>query len=165
MTYELLDRAIGHGLSAIRYVTLPWEQEPARGAIVDAVSRAILLEFGTLRSQVRWTLEPPVERLTVEAPSPWHTLPLSKVVDVSDRWAGLIGTRLLRHDIGFQEVESGREPWALLLHFEDARRLLIALGELDDGVPRYLPDSLVVTEDASIAMHYVPGASEGSLWT
>ena len=164
MTYELLDGAIDRELTAIRYVGLPWEHEPTRGAIVDAVSRAVLLEFGTLTLQVRWLLEPPIERLAVESPTAWQALPLAKVVDASGRWAALLGTRLLKYEVGFQEVESGREPWALLLHLEDAGRLLIALGELDDGVPKYLPDSLVVTEDATTARQYVPNASEGSLW-
>jgi hypothetical protein len=164
MTMTAVDSALGQELVRVEYVMLPWEPEPAESAAIDAVSRAVILKFDKAGIQIRWKLQPPVERIVVEPVEDWRDAPLSNVVSVSSRWSDLIGRRLSGYRLSYQHVESGSEPWAITLDFEGGLRLLLALGELTDGKPTYLPDSLVVTADALVASAYAPPASEGNPW-
>jgi hypothetical protein len=123
------------------------------------------LDFGVVKVQIRWDLRPPVERLAVERQAPWQEVPLTSILDVSGRWRPLLGRRLLTYRFGLQDVESGQERWALLLAFEGGSKLLVALGELVEGCPTYLPDSLIVTADPDVALAYAPIASLGSVWS
>ncbi|HBX81963.1 MAG: hypothetical protein WAV45_09440 [Propionibacteriaceae bacterium] len=164
MSEFILGRAIGQRLLQVEYVLLPWEASLQPGRVIDAVSRAIILRFESVDLQFRWVLKPPVERLIVEPPDALAQAPLTVTLEVGERWPDLLGTRMVGCEFGYQHVESGREPWAALLVFEGGARLLIALGELVDAVPTYLPDSLVITADAHVAQGYTPPASEGSPW-
>lgn len=164
MRSEILDSCLGSALTSAKYVMFPWESEPDQDSRVDAVPHAVILGFGKREVQVRWVLQPPVERLVIEPYTPWSEDDVATTVDVGARWPNHLSRTLVNYRVGMQRVESGREPWALLLEFETASPLLIAQGELTAGVPSYLPDSLIVTSDPLVAMAYAPRASEGSVW-
>lgn len=164
MTFASLASALGQRLVRIDYVMLPWETEIRGKAAIDAVSRAVILTFEKTQLQVRWKLQPPVEKIVVEPADGWRGIPLAAIVSANARWSDFLGLKLCDYRTTYQHVESGREPWAFLLNFDGGLRLLIALGELNNGGPTYLPDSLVVTADALVATAYKPPASEGPPW-
>ncbi len=165
MSSDILDGAEGRTLVGITYLGFPWDSMPSDAESVDAVNRAIVLDFGDVRLAVRWDLRPPVERLIVESfDASAAAAPLTTSRDVSHRWQSILGSSLTSHAWGWHEVESGREIWAVALRFSNAQTLIIALGELVEGVPTYLPDSLVVTATERIAKAYKPRAATNSLW-
>ena len=164
MTNDSLDQAVGLMLRRISYVGLPWDQEPKDSSLVDVVSRAVLLDFGLTSLQIGWYLRPPIERLAVAQQESWEGASLTTVHDVSGRWRRLIGKQLRAYRFGMQDVESGLEPWAVLLEFGGDVKLFVALGEMTAGHPTYLHDSLVVTAEPDIARAYIPIASMSSAW-
>lgn len=165
MTPDLVDRVEGRTLVGITYVGLPWDSGPSDTDSVDVVNRAVVLDFDGVRLAVRWDLRPPIECLVVENFDPSSTkAPLTTTRDVSHRWRSVIGGALIAHDWGWQEVESGREAWALSLRLGNAQTLFVALGELIDGAPTYMPDSLVVTASERIARAYRPPAALSIPW-
>lgn len=54
--------------------------------------------------------------------------------------------------------------WALALTFRNAASVAVALGELVDDVPSYLPDSLVVLFGQEVAESYRISSSPTSAW-
>lgn len=165
MTSNLIDRVEGRPLVGITYLGLPWDPTPADTQLVDVVNRAVVLDFDGLRLAVRWDLRPPVERLAVESYGESSAVaPLTTSHDVSHRWRSVIGGVLNAHAWGWHEVESGTEVWAVALRFSNAQTLFIALGELVEGAPIYLPDSLVVTASERIAKAYRPRAALNIPW-
>lgn len=165
MTSDLIDAVEGRTLVRMAYVGLPWDPAPSDADPMDAVNRAAILDFDDIRLIVRWDLRPPVERLVVETyDASIATAPLTSVHDVSHRWRSVIGGVLVSHAWGWHDVESGRETWALALTFNNAQTLFIALGELVEGDPTYLPDSLVVTATEHVAQVYRPSAAVNIPW-
>lgn len=165
MTSDILDAVEGRTLVGLAYLGFPWDPVPSDAESVDAVNGAVVLDFGDMRLAVRWDLRPPVERLIVESFDAFATAaPLTTSRDVSHRWRSVLGSSLTSHAWGWHEVESGREIWAVALRFSNAQTLTIALGELVEGVPTYMPDSLVVTATERIAKAYKPRAAINSLW-
>ena len=51
------------------------------------------------------------------------------------------------------------------LAFGDVGELVIALGDIDQGKIRYMPDSLLVTESRLSALSYQPQAALSPAWT
>ena len=84
--------------------------------------------------------------------------------DVSERWQGLLGARLIGASWSDHETGDGVQPWAVTLEF-DIGELVVALGEVIDGRPSYLPDSLVVTANRRLALDYRPPAALTPAWT
>jgi hypothetical protein len=54
--------------------------------------------------------------------------------------------------------------WALALNFRNAASVAVALGELVDDMPSYLPDSLVVLFGQEAAESYRIASSPTSAW-
>ncbi|MFD3403742.1 hypothetical protein ACFWUU_23865 [Kribbella sp. NPDC058693] len=91
--------------------------------------------------------------------------PLKRRLDVSRRWSAFLGAQVVGIYWTEQETTDGFQPWAVTLDFEGVGELVIALGELVDGVPTYLPDSLIVTASQDVARSYKPPASPTPAWT
>lgn len=51
------------------------------------------------------------------------------------------------------------------LRFASGAHLVIALGELLDDEPRYIPDSLLVTGSRGVAVSFSPPAALGTAWS
>lgn len=54
---------------------------------------------------------------------------------------------------------------AVTLAFAEVGELVVALGEVVDGSPSYLPDSLIVTGSRDAALSYRPSAALTPAWT
>ncbi|WP_432880555.1 hypothetical protein ACQPYH_35480 [Kribbella sp. CA-245084] len=126
---------------------------------------AVLLTFDASHALLRWDLRPPVEQLVVLSNEPDEPRPLTRRVDVSRRWTAFLGAQLIGASWADQETTDGLQPWAITLAFEGTGDLVIALGELVNGIPTYLPDSLIVTSSRDVALCYRPPASLTPSWT
>lgn len=164
MTAVDLSRLLGSQLTGVQYDILEWEVEPAADSTVDQVPKAVTLTFDGLRVQLRWDLRPPIERLVmVTGAQPLG--PLTRRIDVSKRWEALLGSRLVGVSWAEQETPDGFQPWAVTLAFSGGGELVVALGELIEGTPTYIPDSLIVTSSREDAIAYRPPASPTPAWT
>jgi hypothetical protein len=153
----------GAVLSGVAYELLSWESPPEHGAPVDEVAMAITLHWGTAApTRVSWSTDPEREGLVAGGPS-WAPYPDVRTVDVSARWGRLVGQPVT--GLGFTHAEPFSDlPWAANLEFGTGRHLVIALGELLDDEPAYIPDSLIITGSRDVAMAYKPPASAGTAW-
>jgi len=164
MTAVDMSHLLGRRLAGVHYDVLSWEDEPLASSAVDQVPMAVTLSFDRLRVQLRWDLRPPIERLVIltDVAEPG---PLTRRIDVSRRWGAFLGSQLVAASWAEQETADGYQPWAVTFAFENVGELVVALGELVDGTPTYLPDSLIVTASREAAVSYQPVASATPAWT
>lgn len=156
---------LGSRLAGVHYDLLEWEDEPAARSILDQVSKGVILAFDTLSVLLRWDLRPPVERLVMVSNENRQAGPLTRRVDVSLRWKELLGSQVVGVSWSEQETSDGLQPWAVTFALADAGELVVALGELVNGIPAYLPDSLIVTASREAGLSYMPSASLMPAWT
>lgn len=156
---------LGRPLRGIQYDLLEWEEEPDAAATVDAVPKAVVLKFGELNVLLTWDLRPPTEQLVMLTAEPSQPSPLTRRVDVSERWGTFLGAKLVGTSWAQQETGDGLQPWAVTLAFAGAGELVVALGEVVDGSPSYIPDSLIVTASRDAALSYRPPATLAPAWT
>ncbi|MDR0848415.1 MAG: hypothetical protein LBN10_05145 [Propionibacteriaceae bacterium] len=153
---------LGEVLARIQYELFDWEDVPSEADAVDEVNMAITLSWGNAAStRIRWA-----------NPGWWDVEGLEfggeprrglQLFDASKRWAFLIGETL--EDVSFSRTPSSVDlVWAVNLGFSGGKHLVVALGELVDSVPSYMPDTLVVTSSESVARSYWPTNRDGR-WT
>lgn len=161
---DLSDLVGGH-LTRVYYDLFVWNAAPHDDSILDEVPLAVILGFDTQDVILRWDLRPPVEQLVslkVEESVPGPSI---RHIDVSGRWSPFLGSQLIGVSWAEQETSDGFQPWAVTLMFGVVGELVIALGELMNGVPTYIPDSLIVTASRRAALSYQPTASPTPAWT
>lgn len=156
---------LGSRLTGVHYDLLEWEAEVPVDSALDEVPKAVLLAFDRLDVLLRWELRPPIEQLLMLSNQDAQPGPLFRRVDVSRRWVAFLGAQVVGASWAEQETCDGLQPWAVTISFDGARELVVALGELVDGVPTYLPDSLIVTASREVALSYWPPASPTPAWT
>lgn len=160
------DDLLGARLQKISYYLFEWEEPPQPGQDVDEATMGVALSFDRLEVALTWRLEPPnIERLEIHEPHRMSDAPLIREVDVSARWSNLIGMRVIAASWALHETNDGMQPWALTFAFEGSDGLLVALGEIVDGHPTYLPDSLVVTSSRDVGLSYRPSSSACAAWS
>jgi hypothetical protein len=168
MTAELVSAALrGVPLRRVIYEQLEWDELLPRGQGFDQVSIAVALDFGgSDLFRLRWRVREPFECLTTSEWTSGDPTPHTRIVDVSQRWAHLLGARVVAQHMSVQETEWGPQPWSVRLSFDNRRELVVCLGELTpEGAPTYLPDSLLVTDSQEYAAAYRPRAALTSAWT
>ncbi|MEV6646135.1 hypothetical protein [Amycolatopsis sp. NPDC051371] len=81
-------------------------------------------------------------------------------------WRPLLGRKIVRVGTARHVPWEGRPLvlWALRIEFEGDLSVVVALGEIRQGVAAYLPTSVVVLFDADQARAYVVPSSETSAW-
>jgi len=156
---------LGRRLTGVRYDMFAWDDLPTAESSVDAVPMAVILSFNGLNICLRWNLEPPSEQLVMLTETDLSSGPLVRRVDVSERWHDLLNAQLVRASWAEHETGEGVQPWAVTFDFARAGGLVVALGELIDGLPSYLPDSLLVTADRDVALRYRPPGALTPAWT
>lgn len=165
MTEVAESQVLGSRLRGVQYDLLEWDDEPVATSIVDAVPKAVILTFDSLSVLLRWDLSPPTERLVMMSDEHSQTGPLVRRVDVSGRWGAFLGAQLIAASWAEQETGDGLQPWAVTLAFAEVGDLVVALGEVVDGFPSYIPDSLIVTASRDVALSYRPSAALTPAWT
>jgi hypothetical protein len=153
-------------LRAVHYEQFDWEEAPSADSIVDSVSTSVTLDFNNdVSFRLGWLVEEGFECLTGSARADGRLRPLTRLVDASERWRGLLGARVIDQHISFQRTDWGVQPWACRLDFDSSLALVVALGELAPaGNVTYIPDALVVTSSRDLALNYRPYAATGSAW-
>ncbi len=73
-------------------------------------------------------------------------------------WQGLLGRPIVRIRSSWQVPNEGcpETLWALSLELDEQGSATVALGELRDGAPTYIPDSLVVVFGHTAGTAYAP---------
>ena len=149
---------IGQGLWKVEYELLFFEEFPSASAVIDDVAMAVRLIWA----------DGAVIRIGWRNPAYWEDEGLlfdgaqaenAACVDVSTRWSSCVGARLDSVVVSRSLAET-RRIWAMNFDFDNDNHLVIALGELDEGMPSYMPDNLIVTDSEAIARAYWPANSE-----
>ena len=181
-------------LKSVAYEGFTWDEFPDQCGGFDSVSMAVSLRFENGdQFSLRWRMWEPFECLTtserlegtdqdpftrrwrIDAQGEFSSAakqaddrvsPLSRVADVSTRWAHLLDAKVVAQHLAFQETQWGPQPWSCRLDFDNGRSLVVCLGEMTkSGIPTYLPTSLLVTDCRESAMAFRPSAALASAWT
>lgn len=163
---------VGHSLKRAVYLL------PATSAVesrhhfdgYDEVSMGIELTSHSDESFIcRWRMQSFEEGLAFGEASQADTRELRRL-DVTDaaEWQQLLHRRIVGVATAWHvpSDEASEAVWAVRLAFEGSRAVVLALGEADRDSSRlhYMPDSIVVIFDESVARAYEPPASIGSSW-
>ena len=160
-----LNLPVGDALASVSYELLSWEEAPSIGSRVDQVAMAATLHWQMAPStRISWSTDAEREGLVQGGPSGESPGPELEIIDVSARWGALIGQRLTACTFS-HSVPPSDLPWAMNLRFASGAHLVIALGELLDDEPTYIPDSLLVTGSREVAAAFSPPAALGTAWS
>jgi hypothetical protein len=170
-SYPTLSGLRGQRLNRVRYVVLPespgLEMRPSESW--DEVEYAVELIFDDMSVIISWLMENEIECLNVRSGSVAAVIPdYSKTIDLSARpgWEACVGEELISVRVSRHRPvpTQGDCLWALALTFRNATSVAVALGELVDDIPSYLPDSLVVLFGQQAAQSYWISGSPTSAW-
>jgi len=156
----------GVPLRRVLYGKSDWDGWLPRCEGFDAATASVTLDFGaTVPYTLRWRAREPFECLTTRPQDDDGLALLTRTVDVSGRWGGVLGAQVVAQHLAWRATESGLQPWSSRLDFDNGRRLGVCLGELSaEGVPSYLPDALLVTGSEEHATAYRPPGALASAW-
>jgi hypothetical protein len=170
-SYDALRGLRGQRLNRVRYVVLPESPGPEMRASEswDEVEYAVELVFDGMSVVISWQMENEIECLTVRPRGVVPVIPdYSKTIDLSAQsgWEACVGEELIsvRASQHRPDPAQGDCLWALALTFRNAASVAVALGELVDDIPSYLPDSLVVLFGKEAAEGYWISGSPTSAW-
>lgn len=130
---------------------------------------ALELVFDGIPVVISWLMENEIECLNVRSRGVAAVIPdYSKTIDLSARpgWEACVGGELIsvRTSRHRPVPAQGDCLWALALTFRNAASVAVALGELVDDIPSYLPDSLVVIFGQEAAESYRISGSPTPAW-
>ena len=161
---------VGRSMSRVCY----WVLQPAPPLAdldVDRVHEVDSIEIGLDSGEVvriRWAMAGSDEGLALEVdPDPLEAPGLEMIeVGTSSRWSAMLGHPVTQMRGAWHvSTENGEELlWAVSFRDAAGGELTVALGEVQDGVASYLPDSLVVLFSSAEAGEYEPLASRTSAW-
>ncbi|MFG1842639.1 hypothetical protein ACGFH8_29915 [Micromonospora sp. NPDC049175] len=149
---------------------LEWVEEDSPAGAVHVADMGVSLRFDDLTFNVAWSMNGFNEGLAV-ATDPVDPLFFGRsavAVDASaiPPWPSRLGHAV--EGISWAWHQPGDDCpellWAVRFDFGVTGSAVIALGEVDDGTPRYMPDSLLVLFDENLARSYVIPAGESSSW-
>ncbi|MFG1638660.1 hypothetical protein ACGFMK_00070 [Amycolatopsis sp. NPDC049252] len=116
----------------------------------------------------RWQMDGEDEFLQLGSVAEQEEGALVETVDVraQPEWQPLLGRKIIRVGTAWHVPWEGRPParWSLRVEFEGGRSVVVALGEIRDGIAAYLPTSVVVLFEPDQAHAYVVPSSETSAW-
>lgn len=170
---ETLSRLVGHEISEVRYLS-PSTADAAlmsNSQVVDQVSMGVWLRFASGSGLIlRWKMNGVSESLTadfVDSEPLWQALGLREFASSSEaRWSGLVGSRILAVGMSTHRPDEScpRQLWAVRLSLETHRAVVVALGELSPEGLSYMPDSVVVIFDPTVAAEFKIPAGESEAW-
>jgi hypothetical protein len=160
----------GRSLSKVRYRALspaPRLADLEAGAVHEVDSVQIELDSGIVL-WIQWAMAGTDEGLHLEVdPEPWEDAGREEVdVGMTTQWAALLGQPIMQMRAAWHvSSDNGQELlWATSFRTTAGGEVSIALGEVQDRGPTYLPDSLVVIFSSAKARQYQPPASRTSAW-
>lgn len=170
-SYDALRGLRGLRLNRVRYVVLPESPRPEMRASKSwhEVEYAVELVFDGMSVVISWLMENEIECLNVRPRGVVPVIPdYSKTIDLSAQpgWEDCVGEELIsvRASQYRPDPAQGDCLWALALTFRNTASVAVALGELVDDIPSYLPDSLVVLFGKEAAEGYWISGSPTAAW-
>ncbi|MDF1488275.1 hypothetical protein [Tessaracoccus caeni] len=148
---DLVRRLAGRSLSRVIYAGAECEQmrESSTPQIIDEVDLAMRLDFDGMCLRVDWARLGWTEGLAVQhgekLPEGWAAVEQQRTrcwLPAAGR--GLIAVQLIWHFASDSALES---LLGMQFDFQGGFSVLVALGEVDEGLPTYTPDSLLVMFD------------------
>ncbi|MEA5358628.1 hypothetical protein VA596_03700 [Amycolatopsis sp., V23-08] len=152
------ERLRGRKLAGARYLG---GANPATGPVRE-VAHGVALDFaGGGGLLARWERAGERESLVLGDPEP-----AGDQVDVSatPEWQPLLGRTIEHVGVAWHEAGEHADRCAVRLEFDDGSSVVLALGEIRDGVATYAPTSVVVFFDADLARAYDPAGDGTSAW-
>jgi hypothetical protein len=135
---------------------------------VHEVDHAVVLTTESASLVLEWRLRNYDEFLNVVgSPEAGVAAAVTDTVDVTNfpQWAALRESPIVGFGVATQRAEDGSElPWALRIDTANGVSVVVALGELDDGMLTYQPDSLLVLFQPELAQSFQILDSPESAW-
>jgi hypothetical protein len=169
---KLAARLSGLSVESVDYLTTAALEASEAASDLHVVDQAVALglDDGTSMT-VAWAMDGYLEGLAfVSASFPEVFRPevvASIGVSASHLWQAVIGRRIDTVAVAAHISNEGcpQTIWSVRLGFDDNVSVVIALGDIGEGVPEYRPDGLVVIGDMAIARRYMTPSGETSLGT
>jgi hypothetical protein len=136
---------------------------------VHEVDHAVVISTESASVVLEWCLRNYDEFLNiVGAPEAGVAAAVTDTVDATGfpQWADLRESPVTGFGVATQPAaEDGSElPWALRIDTANGDSVVVALGELRDGIPAYQPDSLLVLFRPELAQSFQIMGSSESAW-
>jgi hypothetical protein len=169
---ELRAALVGARLTGVRYALVSsgvWPGAETADARAHEVDMGVALDFGSRELNLTWAMSGADQGLSVMAGPvpPDHFGIGSSMLDAGgvEPWPVLLGRQVTAVAWAVHRpTDDGTERvWAVRIDLDGAS-VVIALGELDNGLPRYQPDALLVLFDADLAQFYAIPAADGTAW-
>jgi hypothetical protein len=170
---NLLSHVVGSQIVSVSYLIpsgVQWSDGREDGRIHEVDHGVELALSNGLRLAVYWEMEGEDEYLSISATSlaSGSDDNLIDAVDVSDvpKWSSKIGRTIRSLGIAWHvaNLNCPNSVWALRFDLEDHSSFVISLGEIRNGAPTYLPDSVLVLFEKEDAESYRTAASTTSAW-
>ncbi|WP_139821047.1 hypothetical protein [Krasilnikoviella flava] len=163
MLTEFRNLVVGEVVEAVRYVVPRGESWPEghKEDRVHEVDMAIELymKSGAVL-MLSWAMDGMSEGMAIEIKGPKDdpdSLPGDSVdVTIHVDWIRYLGLSIANIGVSWHIPNEGcpAMPWAYDFDFSDGSSLVVALGEFNNAMPKYLPDALLVFFDVVAATEY-----------
>jgi hypothetical protein len=158
---------VGQEIVAVHYLNLhgaTWPGENASGA-VDEVDMGVAIRLENMSELlIEWAMHGAIEGIDIRAIRGRRPSQSESDVSSNSQWGRFIGNRIDGLGAAWHPSDNGMPTlWAVRLSILDNDSVVIGLGAIEDGVPRYRPDTLLVIFDERLAKTYrPPDANESS---
>lgn len=170
---ELSAAVVGRGLWNVVYFVPPGLERVEEDSVGDAihlVDMGVSLVLDGLTINLAWSMDGPEEGLAV-ATDPLDPMFFGRSAVPIDAngispWPSRLGHTIEGIAWAWHQPcdDCPDLLWALRVDFGAPGSAVIALGDVEDGTPRYMPDSLLILFDEDVARSYAIPAGEGSSW-
>ncbi|MEV5303493.1 hypothetical protein [Amycolatopsis methanolica] len=171
---EIVDAVVGRRIETILYRMpsgVQWSEEYRHRGVHDVDMGVVISLSNQVEFEIDWAMSGFAEGLALGVHTKSCIEPdgLIDVVDVGElpEWQSCLGRAI--QEISFSSFASNegvpRTVWAVKFRLENAVEFAIALGEIVDGRPHYLPDSIMVIMDESVGRSYRITGSDQTAWS
>jgi hypothetical protein len=170
---ELRAAVAGRRLRNVTYFIPPgleWVEEDSIGGAIHVVDMGVSLVLDGATLNVAWSMDGFNEGLAV-ATDPVDPLFFGRsavAVDASGilPWPSRLGCVIQGISWAWHQPcdDCPDLLWSVRVDFGAPGSAVVALGSVEYGTPRYMPDSLLVLFDENLAKSYLIPAGEGSSW-
>lgn len=164
---------LGKHLNDVEYIVAAGDRWPAghkADTVVHETDMGLVLRVDDSSLNVTWAMDGRAEGLAVtsgSAPEGFFGI-AAEAIRVGDRkpWPSLLGSTVVDLNWAWHRPYEGLPDllWAVRVDLDVSESVVMALGAVEGGFLRYLPDSLLVIFSKDVARSYSPPVSEGSAW-
>lgn len=164
---------VGATFVGVRYAVLEGDRWPSghrSDSIVHELEMGLSIDFGSTVLSMTWAMDGSAEgvALALDATPPDFFGIGASAINVAavTPWPSLVGRKVSGISWAWHESGACAMPllWSIRMKFEGGASVVVALGSMDGGHLRYLPDALVAVFDERTARSYRLLTSRGSAW-